>query len=528
MVGSAARVAKPGVLASVFRLVDRRARAWMTVATFFRLGQRLLLAGVAVSFAEQRMATSLATTVLLALLAGLWGASRSPLLAAVRARFSTSVTQALFDEGASPRKREETELLLFDALAVTEDLVANRAPGIIADAIATLVIGVFLVAHVAPSLLATAALVLVVAALASEGARRVSGAEASRSWKAFVPFHEAIEACLHGGFELVANGRARAHTAFVDARAAAWIRSSWRADWLAGLSGRLPLLLGFAGVTAAIAFARSSQGLAPSRALPDGLLIASFLPPFAGVLSSAVEVARMKPKLRPLADLLDRPPVVPTGGRGDVPALPAIVRWDDLAFSYAEKPIFEGLRGEWKPGELLGISGPNGSGKSTFLRLLLGMAEPSAGGFFVGDERLVAIDGEAWRAKIAFLPQQPYLLEAWSIREAMRFLCRDATDAAMREALVRLGLDERLARSDDPLAILVGSLSAGERQRVALARLLLRDSAILFLDEPDATLDTRGLGLVGDLLRDLAKTRMVAFIAHDEHLLARADRVLRF
>lgn len=501
----------------------------MVVGSVFRLGQRLLLAGIAVSFAEENMLWSFATTMLLAILAGLWGASRTPLLAAVRASFSSRVTQALFAEGARARRRDETELLLFEALAVTEELVGDRAPGVIADAIATVLLGAFVFTRLPTSLLAISGAVLGIAAVVGESARRLAASEAQRSWDAFVPFYEAIESCLHGGFELVANGRTRSQAAFVDARAADWIRASWRADWLTGLLGRLPALVGFVGVTGAIAYARMSQGLPPARALPDALLIASFLPPFAGVLSSAVDLARMKPKLQPLATLLDQPSARATRGLRDIPKLPALIRWDDLAFRYSEKPVFEGLRGEWQPGELLAIGGPNGSGKSTFLRLLLSLDEPSTGALFVDGHRLADLDPERWRDQVAFLPQRAYLPEASSLREAMRFLARDASDDAMRDVLGRLGLGDRLARAEgDPLAILVGSLSAGERQRVALARLLLRDTALVLLDEPDSTLDGRGLVLVGDLLRELAKTRMVAFIAHDEHLLARADRVVRF
>jgi ABC-type transport system involved in cytochrome bd biosynthesis fused ATPase/permease subunit len=104
----------------------------------------------------------------------------------------------------------------------------------------------------------------------------------------------------------------------------------------------------------------------------------------------------------------------------------------------------------------------------------------------------------------------------------------DTDDAAMLRALERVGLSGALEakRPKDPLGVVVDELSAGSRQRVALARVLLRTPAICLLDEPDTNLDRRGTEFAVSLLRDLSKDALVIVAAHTQELLDAADRVI--
>jgi ATP-binding cassette subfamily C protein CydD len=102
-----------------------------------------------------------------------------------------------------------------------------------------------------------------------------------------------------------------------------------------------------------------------------------------------------------------------------------------------------------------------------------------------------------------------------------------ARDDRILAALDRVGLLPVLRRAGgDPLAVRVDSLSVGERQRVALARIVCREASLFLLDEPDANLDRAGIVLVAELLRELAGRGMVAFAAHTPELLAVAERVV--
>jgi ABC-type transport system involved in cytochrome bd biosynthesis fused ATPase/permease subunit len=174
----------------------------------------------------------------------------------------------------------------------------------------------------------------------------------------------------------------------------------------------------------------------------------------------------------------------------------------------------------WQPGDVLVLSGPNGSGKSTTLRLLLGLARPMSGHIRVGGVDLTTTDGGAWRSRIAYLAQRPFFSERATVREAMRFLAPDATDDRCRVALERVGVLSGLEERGAPLDVRVGSLSVGQRQRVALARVLVKDAPILVLDEPDANLDHAGIQAVVRIVKELAPKKMIAVVAHTDDLVA--------
>jgi ABC-type transport system involved in cytochrome bd biosynthesis fused ATPase/permease subunit len=132
---------------------------------------------------------------------------------------------------------------------------------------------------------------------------------------------------------------------------------------------------------------------------------------------------------------------------------------------------------------------------------------------------LRAIDPDAWRSRVAFLPQRPYLAPRAEVRHAIHFLAPDATDDSIRRALDRVGLTTALETR-------IETLSTGQRQRVALARLLCRNAELYVLDEPDANLDRAGITLAAGIVRELAKTKMVVLAAHTQELLEAADRVV--
>jgi ABC-type transport system involved in cytochrome bd biosynthesis fused ATPase/permease subunit len=158
---------------------------------------------------------------------------------------------------------------------------------------------------------------------------------------------------------------------------------------------------------------------------------------------------------------------------------------------------------------------------------VLGLATPTAGQVLVDGVPLVDLDVLAWRRAIAFLPQRPYLAPRATVRECLRFLEGDVSEEWMHECLERVGLRTVLGRaSQDPLGVRVGTLSIGQRQRVALARVLCRRAPMVVLDEPDANLDRDGIELVGELVSEIARDRMVLVVAHTQELLARADRVV--
>ncbi|WP_433857319.1 thiol reductant ABC exporter subunit CydD [Streptomyces kronopolitis] len=185
---------------------------------------------------------------------------------------------------------------------------------------------------------------------------------------------------------------------------------------------------------------------------------------------------------------------------------------------------------EVRPGETVALVGPSGAGKSTLLSVLLGFTAPAAGRALVDGRDIASLDPESWRQRIAWVPQQPHLF-AGSIAENVRLARPDADEAAVRAALADAGALDFVDALPDGTAGRLGEsgagLSAGQRQRLALARAFLADRPILLLDEPTANLDGATEEAVVAAVRRLAAGRTVLLVVHRPALLSVADRVVR-
>lgn len=182
-----------------------------------------------------------------------------------------------------------------------------------------------------------------------------------------------------------------------------------------------------------------------------------------------------------------------------------------------------------EPGETVALVGPSGVGKSTLLNVVLGFAVPDEGHVRVGGRDLAALDLERWRSRIAWVPQRPHLF-AGTIAENVRLARPDADDEAVAAALREAGAYDFVAELPDGERTLLGEdgagLSAGQRQRLALARAFLADRPLLLLDEPTASLDGETEAGIVEAVRRLAAGRTVLLVVHRPALLAVADRVV--
>ncbi len=180
------------------------------------------------------------------------------------------------------------------------------------------------------------------------------------------------------------------------------------------------------------------------------------------------------------------------------------------------------------PGERVALVGPSGGGKSTVIALLLGFVRPDEGRVLIGGTDLSTVDIDEWRARVAWVPQRPYLFAA-SVEENIRV---NAPRKHVREAAVAAGAHGFVEALPEGYATVLGErgygLSSGQRQRIALARAYLRaDAPLLLLDEPTARLDPASEAAVLSASLDLVRGRTALLVAHRPALVEVADRVLR-
>jgi thiol reductant ABC exporter CydD subunit len=221
------------------------------------------------------------------------------------------------------------------------------------------------------------------------------------------------------------------------------------------------------------------------------------------------------------------------GTRTDFPeeALASGLTVEGLRVSYPgrSEPALDDVTLTVNEGEVLALVGPSGCGKSTLLSVLLGLITPELGSVRVGDVDLAELDLDAWRSRLAWVPQRPHLFKA-SIAQNVRLGRADASTDAVWAAIEAADLTETVRNLPDGLETVLGDrgagLSAGERQRVALARAFLRDAPLLLLDEPTANLDGETEREIMQAIARLAEGRTVVLVAHRPALIAVADRVL--
>ncbi len=221
---------------------------------------------------------------------------------------------------------------------------------------------------------------------------------------------------------------------------------------------------------------------------------------------------------------------VPASGNGPVPA--GALAFEQVTVRYPGRAAdaVTDVSFEVAPGETVALVGPSGAGKSTLLNVLLGFVPPTEGRVRIGGADLAEVDVAQWRSRIAWVPQRPQLF-AGTITENVRLARPDADDTAVRQALADAGarefVDTLPLGADTVLGEDGAGLSAGQRQRLALARAFLADRPVLLLDEPTAALDGATEAEVVAAVRRLAAGRTVLLVVHRPALLGVADRVVR-
>lgn len=204
----------------------------------------------------------------------------------------------------------------------------------------------------------------------------------------------------------------------------------------------------------------------------------------------------------------------------------------DLSFSYdGETQTLRELCMHAKKGEIIGIVGPSGCGKSTLLKLLLRFWQRGGGEISYNGVDIDRIDTGSLLDNVTMVSQLTYLFDE-TIEENLRIAKPDATREELEEACRMASVHDFILSLPDGYAARVGSLgdnlSAGEKQRIGIARAFLRGSGLILLDEPTSNVDSINEGIILKALREQRSGKSIILVSHRESTMAIADRVYRF
>ncbi|MGZ6390811.1 MAG: ABC transporter ATP-binding protein [Ktedonobacterales bacterium] len=223
---------------------------------------------------------------------------------------------------------------------------------------------------------------------------------------------------------------------------------------------------------------------------------------------------------KPGAQVLD-----PVTLRGDV-------AFEHVTFRYSselERPTLDDVSFEVKPGQLAALVGPSGAGKTTMTYLVPRLYDVDSGAVTIDGHNVRDVTLESLGEAIGVVTQETYLFHT-SVRENLRYAKPDATDAELEAAARAAAIHERIMELPEGYDTVVGErgykLSGGEKQRIAIARVILKDPRILILDEATSALDTHSERLIQSALEGVMQNRTTIAIAHRLSTILAADQIL--
>ena len=284
--------------------------------------------------------------------------------------------------------------------------------------------------------------------------------------------------------------------------------------------------------------------IGPAGGLTAGALVGfvfltyRFLEPIAEFTEVIDQVQSAVASLRRVLGVLDTPigPAQPSSPTL-LPKGALSIDFVDVSFAYGSRlddvdddtPVLNSINLHVPGGQHIALVGPSGSGKTTLARLIARLADPTLGNVLLGGVGLTRVENADLRRRLIVVPQEPFLF-ADTIAYNLRFASPDATDAVLRDAFSDLELEDWLETLPNGIDTHVGqrggSLSAGERQLVALVRAAVVRPDVLILDEATSSVDASTEVRISRALRKLALGRTTVSIAHRLSTAARAERVI--
>ncbi|MEZ7002197.1 ABC transporter ATP-binding protein [Streptomyces sp. AD55] len=308
------------------------------------------------------------------------------------------------------------------------------------------------------------------------------------------------------------------------------VRSASRRTTLAVLPGAVALTLVVQATFAAVLVLGAHLALGGSMGAAELLALLVLAARCADPLLSLTEIAGRlhgaRLELRRFDELLRTEPLPEPGE----PVLPVRhgLEFDSVSFRHGDRTVLDGLSLSVPQGRRLAVVGPSGAGKSTLLQLPARFHDVDAGAVRLGGVDVRAMATEALPARVAIVFQDVFLFDG-TIEENIRLGRPDADEAEVRAAATAARLDEVIARLPGGWAARVGEggarLSGGERQRVSIARALLKDAPVVLLDEVTSALDPGNEAAVHEGIERLTANRTVIMVTHRMRTVRGAHRV---
>jgi ATP-binding cassette subfamily B protein len=341
-----------------------------------------------------------------------------------------------------------------------------------------------------------------------------------------------IEAILSMRLIVCSNGQERKNAEFTD-RNNRFLNSLLRLQVTSFLAGALPgavLTLSTAslfllGGSMVIRGTLTIGGLMAFMAYYSRLLspVQGFMGSYSALVTGSVSLQRVFELLDMKVEVAEPLSPVPlTSHEGRVEFL-------DVNFKYDARPVLSHVSFQVEPRSVCVLVGATGSGKSTTIDLLLRFYDPLSGSVLLDGVDVRTLSFSDLRGAVAVVDQTPFLFHA-SIRENLLFAAPGCTDEEFDAATKAAGIYEFIQALPDKYDAMVGerglSFSAGQRQRIAIARALLRKPSVLVLDEPSSALDPTAEFMLGETLRQVASHCTVFVVTHRPALLGIADRAV--
>lgn len=203
---------------------------------------------------------------------------------------------------------------------------------------------------------------------------------------------------------------------------------------------------------------------------------------------------------------------------------------NNLSFKYDEASVLNNVNLEVKRGQIVALVGPSGCGKSTLLKLLLRFYETNSGDILYNNISINDINTSSLLDNVTLVSQQTYLFDD-TIKENIKIAKYDATDEEIIGAAKKASIHEFIESLPDKYDTKVGqlgdNLSAGEKQRIGLARAFLSNAPLILLDEPTSNVDSINEGIILKSLKDQKENKSIILVSHRESTTAIADRIYR-